>query len=67
MQIIYLLQIADTIIFKLIIPLSDSLHQRLRQCGKDIVLRIGDEIENSSLFYNILGLPVHIFTFPIYS
>ena len=45
---VYLLKIADTVICKLIIPLSNSVHQRLRQCEEDIILRIGDEIENIS-------------------
>ena len=54
MGIVYLLKKADTIIFKLIIPLSNSVCQRLRQCGEDIVLRISDEIENIS---NLIQFP----------
>ena len=54
MRIVYPLKIADTIIFKLTIPLSNSVRQRLRQCREDIILRIGDEIENIS---NLIQFP----------
>ena len=36
---------------------------RVRQCEKDIILQIGDEIGNFTLFYNMLGQ--NIITFPI--